>query len=57
MFKRKKFVTKRQFDEMLNFVFEKDLFLVEFKDNTSKIVNGCDFLKLDANNIKNFKLM
>ena len=57
MFKRKKFVTKRQFDEMLNFVFEKDLFLVEFKDNTSKIVNGRDFLQLDARDIKNFKLM
>lgn len=57
MFQRKKFSTRKQFDKMLNFVFEKDLFLVEFKDNTSKIVNGCDFLKLDANDIKNFKLM
>lgn len=57
MFQRKKYPTRKQFDKMLNFVFEKDLFLVEFKDNTNKIVNGCDFLKLDARDIKNFKLM
>ena len=57
MFQRKKFLTRRQFDKMLNFVFEKNLYFVEFKDNTSKIVNGRDFLKLDANDIKNFKLM
>lgn len=57
MFQRKKFPTRRQFHKMLNFVFEKDLFLVEFKDNTSKIVNGRDFLKLDAREVKNFKLM
>ena len=57
MFQRKKFFTRRQFDKMLNFVFEKNLYIVEFKDNTSKIVNGRDFLKLDANDIKNFKLM
>lgn len=57
MFRRKKFLTRKQFDKMLNFVFEKNLYLVEFKDNTSKIVNGRDFLKLDANDIKNFKLM
>ena len=57
MFHRKKFLTRKQFDKMLNFVFEKNLYFVEFKDNTSKIVNGRDFLKLDANNIKNFKLM
>ena len=57
MFQRKKFFTRKEFDKMLNFVFEKNLYFVEFKDNTSKIVNGRDFLKLDANNIKNFKLM
>ena len=57
MFRRKKFLTRKQFDKMLNFVFEKNLYIVEFKDNTSKIVNGRDFLKLDANDIKNFKLM
>lgn len=57
MFQRKKFFTRKQFDKMLNFVFEKNLYFVEFKDNTSKIVNGRDFLKLDASNIKNFKLM
>ena len=57
MFRRKKFLTRKQFDKMLNFVFEKNLYIVEFKDNTSKIVNGHDFLKLDANDIKNFKLM
>lgn len=57
MFRRKKFLTRKQFDKMLNFVFEKNLYLVEFKDNTSKIVNGHDFLKLDANDIKTFNLM
>ena len=57
MFQRKKHPTKRQFHEMLNFLFENDLYLVEFKDNTSKIVNGRDFLKLDARKIKNFKEM
>ena len=57
MFQRKNFLTRKQFDKMLNFVFEKNLYIVEFKDNTSKIVNGHDFLKLDANDIKNFKLM
>ena len=57
MFQGKKFFTRKQFDKMLNFIFEKNLYLVEFKDNTSKIVNGRDFLKLDANDIKNFKLM
>ena len=57
MLQRKKFSTRKQFDKMLNFVFENDLFLVEFKDNTSKIVNGRDFLKLDAREVKNFKLM
>ena len=57
MFQRKKFFTRKEFDKMLNFVFEKNLYFVEFKDNTSKIVNGRDFLKLDASNIKNFKLM
>lgn len=57
MFQRKKFLTRKQFDQMLNFVFEKNLYFVEFKDNTSKIVNGRDFLKLDVSDIKNFKIM
>ena len=57
MFQRKKFLTRKQFDKMLNFVFKNNLYLVEFKDNTSKIVNGHDFLKLDASDIKNFKSM
>ena len=57
MFQRKNFLTRKQFDKMLNFVFKNNLYLVEFKDNTSKIVNGSDFLKLDANDIKNFKLI
>ncbi len=57
MFRRKNFLTRKQFDKMLNSAFEKNLYFVEFKDNTSKIVNGRDFLKLDASNIKNFKLM
>lgn len=54
---QKNFFTRKQFHKMLDFVFEKNLYFVEFKDNTSKIVNGRDFLKLDANDIKNFKLM
>lgn len=57
MFQRKNFLTRRQFHKMLDFVFGKNLYFVEFKDNTSKIVNGHDFLELDANDIKNFKLM
>ena len=57
MFQRKKFLTRKQFHKMLDFVFEKNLYFVEFKDNTSKIVNGHDFLELDANNIKSFKLI
>ena len=57
MLQRKKFLTRKQFDKMLNFVFKNNLYLVEFKDNTSKIVNGHDFLKLDAIDIKNFMLM
>ena len=57
MFQRKNFLTRKQFHKMLDFVFEKNLYFVEFKDNTSKIVNGRDFLKLDAREVKNFKLM
>lgn len=57
MFQRKKFLTRKQFHKMLDCVFGKNLYFVEFKDNTSKIVNGHDFLKLDASDIKNFKLM
>ena len=47
------FPSQKQFTS----AFENDLYLVEFKDNTSKIVNGRDFLKLDARKIKKFKLM
>lgn len=57
MFQRKNFLTRRQFHKMLDVLFENKLYLVEFKDNTSKIVNGHDFLKLNASDIKNFKIM
>ena len=57
MLQRKKFITRKQFHKMLNLAFENDLFLVEFKDNTSKMVNGRDFLKLDTREVKNFKEM
>ena len=57
MFHRKNFLRRKQFHKMLDFVFGKNLYFVEFKDNTSKIVNGHDFLELDANDIKSFKLM
>ena len=57
MFHRKNFLRRQQFRKMLDFVFGKNLFFVEFKDNTSKIVNGHDFLELDVNDIKSFKLM
>ena len=51
------FPSQKQFTSALENAFENDLYLVEFKDNTSKIVNGRDFLKLDARKIKNFKEM
>ena len=51
MFQRKKF------HKMLDFVFVIKLYFVEFKENTRKIVNGKDFLEIDANDIKSFKLM
>ena len=57
MFQRKNFLRRKQFHKMLDFVFGKNLYFVEFKDNTSKIVNRHDFLELDANDIKSFKLM
>ena len=51
------FPSQKCFGRALEDVFANTMFLIEFKDNTSKIVNGRDFLKLDANTIKNFKEM
>ena len=54
---KNQFPSQKCFTSALENAFENDLYLVEFKDNTSKIVNGRDFLKLDARKIKNFKEM
>ena len=54
---KNQFPSQERFTSALENAFENDLYLVEFKDNTSKIVNGRDFLKLDARKIKNFKEM
>ena len=51
------FPSQKQFTSALEDVMTNTMYLVEFKDNTSKIVNGRDFLKLDARKIKNFKEM
>ena len=51
------FPSKKQFTNALEKEMTKTMYLIEFKDNTSKIVNGHDFLKLDARKIKNFKEM
>ena len=51
------FPSQKRFGRALEDAFVNTMFLIEFKDNTSKIVNGRDFLKLDANTIKNFKEM
>ena len=49
------FPSQKQFTSALEDVMKNTMYLVEFKDNTSKIVNGREFLKLDARKIKNFK--
>ena len=49
------FPSQKRFTSALEDVMTNTMYLVEFKDNTSKIVNGRDFLKLDARKIKNFK--
>ena len=54
---KNQFPSQKRFKRALEDVFANTMFLIEFKDNTSKIVNGHDFLKLDANTIKNFKEM
>lgn len=51
------FPSQKQFRSALEDVMANTIFLVEFIDNTSKIVNGRLFLKLDARKIKNFKEM
>lgn len=51
------FPSKKQFTNALEDAMTNSMYLIEFKDNTSKIVNGHDFLKLDARKIKNFKEM
>ena len=54
---KNQFPSQKQFTSALEDVMTNTMYLVEFKDNTSKIVNGRDFLKLDARKIKNFKEM
>ena len=49
------FPSQKRFINALENTMENTMYLVEFKDNTSKIVNGRNFLKLDARKIKNFK--
>ena len=49
------FPSQKRFINALENAMENTMYLVEFKDNTSKIVNGRNFLKLDARKIKNFK--
>lgn len=54
---KNQFPSQKQFTNALEDAMANTMFLVEFIDNTSKIVNGRDFLKLDARKIKNFKEM
>ena len=54
---KNQFPSQKQFRNALEDAMANTMFLVEFIDNTSKIVNGRDFLKLDARKIKNFKEM
>lgn len=54
---KNQFPSQKQFTSALENTMTTTMYLIEFKDNTSKIVNGCDFLKLDARKIKNFKEM
>ena len=52
---KNQFPSQKQFTSALENTMANTMYLIEFKDNTSKIVNGRDFLKLDARKIKNFK--
>ena len=52
---KNQFPSQKQFRNALEDAMANTMFLVEFIDNTSKIVNGRNFLKLDARKIKNFK--
>ena len=52
---KNQFPSQKQFTSALDNEMTNTMYLIEFKDNTSKIVNGRDFLKLDARKIKNFK--
>ena len=52
---KNQFSSQKQFTSALENAMANTMYLIEFKDNTSKIVNGRDFLKLDARKIKNFK--
>ena len=54
---KNQFPSQKQFTSALENAMANTMYLIEFKDNTSKIVNGRDFLKLDARKIKNFKEM
>lgn len=54
---KNQFPSQKQFTNALEDAMANTMFLVEFIDNTSKILNGRDFLKLDARKIKNFKEM
>ena len=54
---KNQFPSQKQFTNALEDAMANTMYLVEFIDNTSKIVNGRDFLKLDARKIKNFKEM
>ena len=54
---KNQFPSQKQFTSALENAMTNTMYLIEFKDNTSKIVNGHDFLKLDARQIKNFKEM
>ena len=52
---KNQFPSQKQFTSALENTMANTMYLIEFKDNTSKIVNGRDFLKLDTRKIKNFK--
>lgn len=54
---KNQFPSQKQFRNALEDAMANTMYLIEFKNNTSKIVNGRDFLKLDARKIKNFKEM
>ena len=54
---KNQFPSQKQFTSALENAMTNTMYLVEFNDNTSKIVSGRDFLKLDARKIKNFKEM